>query len=382
MKIKLLFVACSIAFASCSKVDDYMLGKDNTPKPKKLSTLKNNLPVKQQWSTSVGKSASTEYLRLKPILENTIIYTANANGMVDAVNTSGQVVWTNQLKDTLVSGPALGNNFLVVSTDRSNLVVLNKSTGKTLWSAKLSAEILAQPAITRDKIIAKSIDGKVTAFSSRTGKELWSYDHGTSGLVLKASSSPIIYQNKLLVGFSDGKIDALDINNGRLLWQRSLTFASGSSEVETLIDIGADPIVENNVAYLASYQGSIAALSLENGEFLWQTNASVYKNVVMNGNSLFYSDSNDILWSLDKRNGKVNWKNSSFKARGITEPSFSQGNLVIGDKTGYMHLVNAQNGMTIARYKLNSGISYTPLFNNNRVYILTDNGMLNKIKIG
>ncbi|MFI4919928.1 MAG: PQQ-binding-like beta-propeller repeat protein, partial [Legionellales bacterium] len=211
------------------------------------------------------------------------------------------------------------------------------------------------------------------------GKQLWTADHGSPNLILRASSAPIVLGKLVLIGFSDGKLDAMEIDTGRVVWQRSIAYASGSSDVERLVDIDSDPIVKDNIAYLASYQGYIGALSLADGQFLWTKPGSVYKNMVLSANTLYITDSNDVLWSLNGRNGQVNWKQTALKARGLTEPVLVGSTLVVGDKTGYLHVMDIQTGELIARSRLSGGVTLSPSVAGRNLYVLTDNGMLNQL---
>lgn len=383
MKVKLSILALCVAMQGCSKVDDYLLGKDNTPKPKELAELHDKIKVAQNWSAPVGKSAKNkEYLRLKPVIRGGIIYTADASGIVRAVSKrDGQIHWTTPLKHGLVSGPTLGKGYLAVGTDNASVVLLNQADGKQVWQKKVSGEVLSPPAVTHGKVIAKTIDGKVYAFNAKDGKQLWMAEHGSPSLILKASSSPVVVGGLVLIGFSDGKMDAYDISSGRLMWQRSIAYASGASDVEQLVDIDADPIIDGNVAYLASYQGYIGALSLSDGQFIWKKPGSVYKNMLLSGNTLYVSDSQDVIWSINKQSGQVNWKQKVLKARGLTEPALVGTNLVVGDKTGYLHFIDPQNGEMLARFKAAGGVSISPSVTGRTLYVLTDNGILSKLSV-
>ena len=206
-------------------------------------------------------------------------------------------------------------------------------------------------------------------------------DHGSPSLILKASSSPIIMDKLALVGFSDGKLDAIDMMFGHVLWQRSIAYASGSSDVERLVDIDADPIVRGNVVYLASYQGYVGALSLENGQFLWNKPASTFQNMAIDDSTLYMTDSDDIVWAYDRQTGLVKWKQVSLKARGLSEPVLMGNRLVVGDRTGYLHLMSTQNGELIARTQLSGAIDIAPAVSGNSVYVMTANGKLNCLSV-
>lgn len=383
MSKKLLTLALCVLVQGCNKIDDYMLGKDNTPQPKELSHIDAKLKTKSNWSTPVGKSSkSSSYLKLKPIALNGIIYLAEANGSVHAIEQShGAIKWTTQLKHGIVSGPTVAEGVLAVGTNNASLVLFNLNNGAKLWQAKLSGELLSPPTIAQHKVLAKTIDGKVYAFDLKSGKQLWVVEHGSPSLILKASSSPVVVGDLILIGFSDGKLDALDLDSGRVMWQRSIAYATGASDVERLVDIDADPIVHDDLVYLASYQGYVGALSLDNGEFTWRKSASIYKDMVLHANNLYFTDSHDVLWSLNASTGSVNWKQTSLKARNLTEPVLVGAYIVVGDQTGYLHFMDTQTGELIGRTSLSSGISIAPIAIGRTLYVLTNNGLLNELTV-
>lgn len=384
MKSKLLTLALCVLAQGCNKIDDYMLGKDNTPHPKELKQIDSKLKVIQNWSAPVGKAnKNLGYLKLQPVVKNGLIYTADASGLVQAVSKSnGSIKWSTTLKHSLVSGPSVAGGAVAVGTNNSSLVLLDQATGKKLWQVKLSGELLSAPAIAHHKVVAKTIDGKVYAFDLANGKQLWMVEHGSPNLILKASSSPVIVGNQVLIGFSDGKLEALELDSGRVVWQRSMAYATGSSDVERLVDIDADPVIKDKVAYLATYQGYIGALSLESGEFLWKKPGSVYKNILLHSNTLYVTDTNDVLWSIDSKTGQVNWKQTALKARGLTEPVLVGKDLVVGDKNGYLHFLDTQAGDLLARSQVSGGVSSAPIVVGRKLYILTNNGMLNQLTVG
>jgi len=255
----------------CTYLDDYWLGKDNTAIPGALPPLASNTVTwTPSWNVSLGKSVKKQdaYLRLKPAIDGSMIYVANHQGLVKAVNkTTGQVLWSKQQTQKLVSGPAVGAENLVFSTNNAGISVIRKLDGHELWHASVSSEVLSLPLIVDDQVIVKTIDGHLYAFNRRTGEKQWVIDHGAPSLVLRASSSPVVYSNMVLVGFSDGKLDAIDLETGRVVWQRSMGYASGASDVERLADISSDPLVRGDVVYLASYQGYMVAMSPKQGQF-------------------------------------------------------------------------------------------------------------------
>ena len=375
-KLSLLLL---VLLSSCTKFDDYMLGKDNTPAPKHLTMLNTKASLAKQWTVSLGKSQkNTAYLRLKPLLSGNRIYVAGLSGQFDAINAkSGKVIWAHKTAYGFVSGPTLGSGMLFLATTKAQIVAFRQSDGKEVWRQKLSGEALASPIIVNNQVIAKTIDGNLYSFNVQNGKKSWYLEHGSPSLVLKASSSPVLLNSQTaLVGYSDGKLDAVNIDSGHIVWQRSIVYATGSSDVERLVDIDADPIILGNTVFLGSYQGSVGAISLADGQFIWRKPASIYNNMTLTNGALYYADSNDVLWSRASGDGHVNWKQPALKARKLTEPVVAGRWLFVGDKTGLLHVVDTESGELIARESVRAGMYVAPLVSGGRIYVLTTSNEL------
>ncbi len=379
-KASLLLGIITLGLQSCSQVDNYILGKDNTLPPSPLVEFTPKFSLKEKWSVSAGNPGkASDELKLTPVIKKGIIYTASQEGVVQATKKSnGKVLWSNQLSQRLMSGPTVSNGYIALATTNSTLLVLSQQDGKTLWQANLSGDSLAKPVIAGDYVLVKTINGNLYSFKLKNGEKRWAVDHGSPHLILKASSAPVIMGNTVLVGFSDGKLDAVHLETGQVLWQRNLAYANGGSDVERLIDIDADPIPVGSEVYLASYQGYVGSLSLTNGEFIWKKPASVYKNIVIVGNTLLYVDSDSVVWALNRINGQVKWKQDALKARGLTEPVVMGNRIFIGDKQGYLHGIDITSGQFVSRTFANAPIYSSPIVSGSSIYILTTNGRLTR----
>lgn len=380
-KISLLLSAL-LSLCGCAQLDDYMLGKDNTPSPKILQPVPNGVNLTKKWSLSSLSRTVVQYNKLQPQIQGQIIYIATNDGIVKAIDRfNGKLIWEKKLATGLVSGPTVNADLIALGTDRASIIVLAAENGKLLWQQKISGDSLAKPIIAKDQVIVKTIDGNTYALNVANGEKIWMSVHGAPALILKASSSPIVVGDRMvLVGFADGKMDALDLHTGHLLWQRAIAYAAGSSDVERLIDISADPIVSDGVAYIVSYQGFIGALSLQDGQLLWRKPASVYKNMVLAKDTLYITDSKDVIWAINKKNGRVRWKQIALKARGLTEPVIMGKNLIIGDQTGLLHVLATRNGNFIGRIQYDDAISLAYVAHNG-IYLMTNKGKLSHFAV-
>lgn len=382
----LSLLTSSLLLFSCTQVDNYMLGKDNTPKPSELKPIQSKVKVVEKWSAPLPTASNwfKANSKLKPEIVDNVVYTADSSGLIQANNrANGQLIWSKKINHRIIGGLTVSHGKMALSTDDSSIVLLNQVDGSQLWKNTVSSHVLSKPVIVNQRVLAKTIDGNLYCFDLNTGHKLWVSDHGAPSLILKASSSPAIVQNKFaLVGYSDGKLDGVDLSNGRILWQRSIAYANGASDVERLVDIDADPIVRGDIAYLGTYQGFVGAFSLKEGQFIWRKPASIYKNMVLDDHALYITDSNDVIWALNRANGNVFWKQESLKARQLTEPVLLGKRLIVGDKTGILHVLSTDNGELISRTELGSALTIAPVIAGNKIYVVTNNGKLSQLSVG
>lgn len=374
---KAFFYSCCFLLGACAQIDDYLLGKDNTLKPKSLPVYHEKVALKELWTASIGKTDDAGYLKLRPAIEGQVIYFADSKGRLSAFDKrTGKTIWAKQLSQNLVSGPVVLDHMLAFGTNNASILLLATEDGHQLWESSVSGDVLSSPLLTQKRAIVKTIDGRLFAFDKFTGKKLWSLNHGSPSLILRASSSPIKVGNAVIVGFSDGKLDAVELDSGRVLWQRSIAYASGSSDVERLIDIDADPLSEGYHLYLASYQGDVSAMSMKSGEFTWHKPAATYKNLAIDERDLYLVDNSDVVMALDKKNGRTEWKQTALKARGVTAPVRLGHYIVVADKTGFIHVLDSQQGELVGRASLNAPIDVAPVVSEGRIYIVTHAGQL------
>lgn len=384
MKKLFLLILSSTILTSCTYIDNYMLGKDNTPKPKPLENYEPKFALQQKWSQQVGKSGTKQYLRITPEIVGDNIYTAMNSGTIASTKKEdGTINWATKIDEKILSGPTVKNDYLIVTTNRSKVMVLDRKNGKPIWQTQLSNDALAKPVIAHnEKLLVKTIDGKLLCYKLQNGEKLWETMHGAPNVILKASSSPVIVDNVALVGFADGRLDAIDLNTGNIIWQHGVAFARGTSDIEKLVDIDADPVISGKIAYLGTYQGFVGAMSLENGQFLWKKPASTYKNISIDNENLYLTDSSDIVWAYGRYNGLVKWKQDSFKARGLTSPIIMGNKLVIADTTGYVHVLSKITGEVLSRGRIGGSITANPVIDSSKIYVQTSNGELTELAVG
>ncbi|NDH08951.1 MAG: outer membrane protein assembly factor BamB [Gammaproteobacteria bacterium] len=381
LKKRALLIGLMINLSACTIIDDYMLGKDNTPKPKPLPVVNNKHDVHIDWSAQIGsfvKGTLTPDLQAFPQGKN--VYVASAKGDVYAFKQDGAArLWQKNLKVNLLAGPVVQDRYVIVNGDDSSLYILDKSDGHLLQRVKLQNDAYAKPLIIGHTVFVKTINGAVYSIDLPTAKKNWRYDHGSPEIILKASSSPIYYQGAIICGFSDGALVGLDPNKGHPLFQQHIAFPRGASDIERLVDVDTNPLVDGHKLYVASYQGEIGAYSLEEGAFIWHKPASSYHDLAFDDRTLVMVSSRDKIWAYDKQNGTVLWKQNSLYARGLTAPVIWQNLIWVGDSTGVLHAINPLTGHFVSQHHFPGGIVAAMVPYGANAFIITTNGQLHRL---
>lgn len=381
----ILSILLGLSLAGCSTIDNYMLGKDNTPPPAQLESIEPTLNVTSTWEANAGSGTNGNTLEMSPAVDEQSVYTADIKGRVMAFNRqTGEKLWETDLdkKDSnneLLSGPSVGDGVLAVTNKNAQLIVFDSSTGEKLWKKTVSNEVIAPPTVAESKIFVKTVDGTLTAFDAKSGSRLWTYNHGATPLIMRAGSSPQALFGIVIAGFADGKLTGLRADTGQLLWEKSIATPEGASEVDRMADIDANPIVADGVVYVAAYQQNVSAMSLQTGEVLWKKDhVSTFDNMAIDTRALYVINTESDILSLERNSGSVLWQQKDFHNRHLTAPSVIEDKaLVFGDYQGYVHWISLEDGHALARTRPSSkAISVAPVADGDSVYVLSSNGTL------
>jgi len=389
---KFLILASVLWMSGCASIGEsvtdtvrnYFEDEDVTEKPKPLANIKTTLNVSQRWSANVGSDAKKLYVRLQPVIDGDRIYAAGVKGKVSAYDAkSGGLLWEVNTNARLRGGPGFGDGLVLLGSADAELIALDRNTGAERWRTLASSEILAAPSAADGVAVARSIDGRIFGYESETGKRIWIYDSSVPVLTLRGTSSAVIFAGGVIAGLSNGKLVALRLKNGELLWESRIALPRGRSELERIVDIDADPIVADGVIHVATFQGNIATIAMENGRGLWNRKMSSHAGIGADKERLYVTDENSEVWSLERRSGSSFWKNADLRARKLTAPAAVGDYVVVADLEGYVHFLKRDSGAVAARIRVGSSpIVAAPVVAGNMVYISGSSGTLTALQVG
>tara|TARA_R110000737_G_scaffold106215_1_gene139099 strand:+ start:402 stop:1613 length:1212 start_codon:yes stop_codon:yes gene_type:complete len=393
---KKLLAICILALgiSACSSTDD---DEDEELKVAELTEIKALFSPAVKWDANVGDGVGDYFSRIRPVVAYGKVFSASRDGEAYAFDEkTGEQVWYANLGDidnklgffddkqpALISGGAVaGINKVFFGSENGEVIALDAESGKLSWQGKVKGEVIAAPALDSGKLVVNTASGVMKAFNASNGQDDWQIEQDVPPLSLRGISGPVISGGGVIVGSADGSLSVYLLEQGRQGWTVDIGEATGSTELERVIDVDSTPLVYGENIYTVSSRGNLSAIELRTGRVLWQRQYSSYRDIAINGNSLFLTDVKGHVYAVDRNNGLELWSQLSFTNRGVTGPVPIGNYIVIGDFEGYLHWLDQVTGEIVARHQVDSsGIHTTPTVSEGILYSQSRDGDLQAITI-
>ena len=368
-----LVIQAMFILSSCSSLDGLRFWKtdDVDPdEPKELFSIENQKDISVTWDVSF--SGENEIGNFEPGFSSQSIFFSDSQGTVSSIDiNSGSNNWSTEL-NFLASGTAAGFGIVVVADIDGNVLALDQKDGSNLWSTNVKGEVLSKSAIDTKIVAVKTGSGELIGLNKQTGEIEWSYRSKLPALTVRGSSSPIISENKLYTSFDNGRLGVFEIDSGFPLWDGAISYVSGSSELENLIDADSSPVVEGGLVYTTNYQGNLNIFDIAQRRSVWSyETSSFYSPVVMRG-MLIVVEADSKIKSFSLKSLQESWINEDYVNRGLSNAVSFKGSLITGDFEGYIHIIDPINGKTIGRKKLSRRPIKSIFSRSNSLYVIDD----------
>jgi len=342
-----------VFLSSCSSLSSMKFwGNDelDQDEPRLLQDISNIKSIKTNWELSFS---GENYLgNFVPAFSADNIFFADSTGQIKSFNSSqGKVNWEKKV-NSLSSGISSGFGMLVVADTDGNIISLDQADGSILWSVNVKGEVLAPSAISSKFVIVKTGSGELIALDKSNGEILWSYRSKLPTLTIRGSSSPVIVDNKVYVSFDNGRLTVFELDSGFPVWDGAISYVSGTSELENLIDSDSNPIVEGGLVYTTNYQGNINIFDIAQKRSVWQAESSSFYSPLLIKGLIVLVESGSNMKSYSTKTLQESWNSNEFLNRQLSNPIAFDGSVMIGDFEGYIHIIDPLNGKPIGRKKI------------------------------
>ncbi|HEX4856368.1 MAG TPA: outer membrane protein assembly factor BamB [Limnobacter sp.] len=349
-----LLGACSTIGSTMSSLNPFA---GDALKPAELKPFTPQLKVNNAWSVDVGDSEQGNFA---PVLFDSTVYAASEEGQVTAIDkATGKVKWKAKTDAKLRAGVAVVLDTVAV-IDVNNRLTAFDFQGKQKWQVGLGVDVSSIPVGATNTILVRGIDFSVMAFSASNGAQRWKYTRQLPPLTLRVDTPVDVNNARVYAGFPGGRLVALDLNGGAVVWEGALASPTGTTEIERISDITGKPVYNFREVCAAAFQGKLGCLDSVSGRPVWTVDFSAPSGASVDDRYLIAPNELGDLFAFSRSGGKQAWRIDTFQRRQPTTPAVIGRAAAVGDFEGYVHLVDRDNGKTLARTRVGSKAFTSP----------------------
>lgn len=358
------------------------------------------LPLSRAWSKKISYSRKGESYS-NAVARDGLLYVLDAGAKITAFDSyDGSVIWAKELRGdryaNVGGGLALGDLLYAVDGDGA-VYAIEPMDGEIFWLQSLDTPVSVPPLWDDGRLYVVTQDNKIYSIKGEDGSIDWSYSAVPQNRVLMNHAAPSASGRLVVVPFASGEIKALSTFDGREIWSKSMLLSKGGNL--NLLPAVSAPIVskEMNRVFYASQAYEVGALSLVNGDTVWELDdvSSVQMPVIVNGKVIIVTrderllvlnaSDGGVIWNLElpfqspdsgkgfiffRKSKKIVVWHSPIVAGGKIWLVSYKGHLVVYDgKTGEINSIqNLINNNSKER------ITSPPIWVNETLYIVSDSG--------
>jgi outer membrane protein assembly factor BamB len=282
---------------------------------------KSNLVTVAKKNPFTNLSTSSYTISRKPIISTPtiakkVLYNVDKRGYVTAFSIKEKKkLWsTDVAKNSLdrhfnFGAVTYSDDKLYVTYGTRNLVILDAKTGHEIIRKEFPDIIRGKPVLANDRILlVQTLSNQLVGYDIEDSKFLWMNEGGLETISTSSHVMPVVYDDRALVSYSSGEIVYININNGKNIWSHNLNKLNdlGLPNFQPSVLV-AKPIIINEHGYLASSNGKVIKISLNNGQVVWQKTVNDIQNMIKHENHLYVTTNARQIAAMSINDGSVNW---------------------------------------------------------------------------
>lgn len=345
------------------------------------------------WTAQIAGSTNRARLASAPVVGGGRLYAVGSDGAINAFDAAtGAPVWvhnsevaSNLRTAVFGGGVSYAGNRVYATNGTGEVIALDAATGANLWKVKPAGPLRGAPTVDFGSLYVMTQNNQIVALDAATGELQWQESAASTTSGVFGVAAPAAGQGTVIAGYSSGELVAYRYENGRSLWADALARTNISTQVGSLTDIDADPIIDSGRVYALGQGGRMAAYELVTGQRIWELNLAGISTPALAGDWVFTLTDDARLLAIARASGKVRWISQLDQWRDAKDKEgqiFWQGPILAGDSLwvvnseGQLWRVSPGEGAATLFTELGEPISLPPIVANQTLYILDDSGRI------
>lgn len=345
------------------------------------------------WTATVAGASDRVRLGGAPVVGGNRLFAVGSDGTIHAFDkTSGARLWSSdpQMSDDLRpsafgGGVSFDNGRLYATNGAGEAKAINSETGEVIWNQKPAGPLRGSPTIAFGQVYVMTQDNQILALSTTDGEPVWDESGSATQSGVFGVAAPAAGQGTVIAGYSSGELSAYRYENGRTLWSDALARTNISTQVSSLTDIDADPIIDSGRVYALGQGGRMAAYELLTGQRIWELNLAGISTPAIAGEWIFTLTDDARMLAIARSSGKVRWitqlqrwRDEKDKEGPIfwTGPVLAGNHLWVASSRGQVYKLSVGEGSAQLFADIKNPVSLPPIVAGGMLYILDDSGTI------
>jgi len=316
----------------------------------------------------------------RTILKNTAVAALSSSLLSDSVGAEDTInsKWKIDFGHPKITNANLHKSDLYIG-NKSKVSVIDEQNGEIDKTIRIGGSVIqSQPVIVNNNMYVIN-KGSVISYDIINDYTNWSIktSNPTNNIIL-GDNAVVVGQQKMLSGdhttpavdrdVISGNVLALDKDTGEKLWK-----------VDVRPDIANNGLkISKSGVIIAETSGIISKISMT-GDSIWETNldGAINNGLEMDSSSIYISDSSKKAYSIDEKDGSIQWTENIGKPVINNTPKLIDSKVLFPTMNG-VHSVRRRSGKKIWQQE-DVGIANTPLVINDKVYTSNQEGQIYKL---
>ncbi|MCK0128785.1 PQQ-binding-like beta-propeller repeat protein [Erythrobacter sp. F6033] len=345
------------------------------------------------WTASIAGASNSVRLAAAPVIGGDKLFAVGSDGTIHAFDkNTGATMWRSDavMEDDMRpsafgGGVSFDNGILYATNGAGEVKALRAENGEEIWKVKPAGPLRGSPTIAFGQIFVMTQDNQIISLQASDGELVWDESGSTAQSGVFGVAAPAAGQGTVIAGYSSGELNAYRYENGRTLWADALARTNISTQVSSLTDIDADPIIDSGRVYALGQGGRMAAYELVTGQRIWELNLAGISTPAIAGEWIFTLTDDARLLAIARSSGRVRWITQLQPFRNVekkkdpifwTGPVLAGNHLWVASSRGEIWRVSAGEGSSQLFAEIDDPVSLPPVVAAGHLYVLDDGGTI------
>ncbi|MDC0562043.1 PQQ-binding-like beta-propeller repeat protein [Candidatus Pelagibacter ubique] len=329
-----------------------------------------------------------DFISPSPLFYNNNLVFYDNKGEITLYDENQKTLWKNNFynKSEKKIKPrlnfAIKDDILIVTDDVAKYYAINIDTGELLWIKTNIVPFNSNIKIKNDVFYVVDYKNILRSISIKDGSEIWNLKTEESLTKSNTKISIALDDKNIYFNNSIGDITAVDIKSGQLVWQLPTQNNNISQNAFQLSN--SELVINENTIFFSNNKNEFYSIDSATGLINWKTEISSDLKPVVIGKLIITISEKGYLYIIDKKSGniiRINdlYKNYKDKKRNqITPTGFfvALNKIYLTNSDGKLIIVNSNDGNILNVVKVSGGKILQPFINENNLFLISNGSII------